>query len=106
MLPPWLGALETVSACPAVVTCLPAAWVTPAVTVTGPSLTLVEFHVAVYGAEVLVATTTPSTRKATLATPSCDEAFAVNVTCPLSVAPAAGPVSVTVGDAGAPASIV
>ena len=49
-----------------------------------------------------MATTTPSTRKSTLAMPTAEDAFAVNVTGPVSVAPAAGPVSDTVGLVGGP----
>ena len=46
-LPPRLAALETVAACPAVVVWLPAMSVARAVTVTGPSPTVVESQVAV-----------------------------------------------------------
>ena len=53
-----------------------------------------------------VATTTPSTRKETLEIPTGDDAFAVKLTGPVSVAPAAGPVSDTVGAVGAPAVMV
>ena len=53
-----------------------------------------------------VATTTPSTRKETLEIPTGDDAFAVKVTWPDSVEPAAGPVSDTVGvDGGPPESM-
>ena len=49
-----------------------------------------------------MATTTPSTRKATLAMPTGEEAFAVKVTGPVSVAPAPGPVTDTAGVLGGP----
>ena len=55
---------------------------------------------------MLVATTTPSTRKSTREMPTEEEAVAVKVTGPDSAAPAAGPVSDTAGAAGAPAVMV
>ena len=49
-----------------------------------------------------MATTTPSTRKSTREIPTGDDALAVNVTGPVNVAPAAGPVNDTVGGTGGP----
>src|SRR6266566_4970875 len=61
-LPPRLAALETVAATPDAVAWPPLLSVARAVTVTGPSPTVLESQFAENGDDVLLATTAPSTR--------------------------------------------
>lgn len=80
MLPPRLAALEILAEVADDVAWFPPMSVARAVIVTGPSPTADESQVAVYGAEALVATTAPLTRKSTREIPRDEAAFAVNVT--------------------------
>src|SRR5687767_7608092 len=69
-----------------------------------PLLLDVLAHETEYGAVVSVATTVPSTRNSTRVTPTLSLALAEIVTVPLTVAPAAGEVSDTVGCVVSPGS--
>src|SRR4030095_11051948 len=69
-----------------------------AVRTCGPSGIVVVFHVATKGGPVTSAPTlTPSTLNCTPSTPTLSAAAAVSVTAPLTVEPASGPVTETVG---------
>src|SRR5688500_14883511 len=89
---------KTVTATAADVTVLPAASRATAVRVCEPSATAVVVHEREYGAaRSSVPTVTPSTLNRTPATATLSLAFAVSVTVPDAVTPAAGEVSATDG---------
>ena len=88
----------TVTVTGAEVAALPFVSVARAAIVCDPAATAALFQLSVYGAAVTAAPVlTPSTRNWTEATPPASAAVAVSCTVPVSVAPAAGAVSETVG---------
>ena len=89
---------ETVTVTAAAVVVLPAASRATAVSVCEPLLAVVVFHETVYGAVVSSAPRfAPSRRNWTPTTPTLSDALAVTVVVPVTVAPFAGAVMLTVG---------
>src|SRR5262245_35022138 len=91
------GALLTVTPTPGALPMFPAASKARALRVWAPLAADVVFHEAVYGAVVSVDSSAPSARNSTFVTPTASEAVAEIVAVPLTVAPALGAVTETVG---------
>src|SRR4051794_12265618 len=91
------GPFVTTIAVPLVLVALPALSTARATIVCDPSATDCEFQSKLYGDVGSVPTVCPSTRKSTWSTAMLSPAVAASVTVPLTPAPAAGLVKLTVG---------
>src|SRR5690349_14977442 len=89
--------LSTCTTTPGVVASLPAVSTAWALTVWSPSATAVESQLTLYGAEVAVPTTLPSTRRSTWSMPDTSLADATRPTAPLTDVSPPGETRLTVG---------